>query len=67
MGRLGLCAGRDVPAPEEEIAGEQFKAKEKRQIQEFLQDSHIEAFGYLADRLGPMEGCLGFDVSVQPS
>jgi hypothetical protein len=49
--------------PESEIEGEQYRNAEKRKIQPFLQEAHIEAFGYLADRIGPMGACMGFDVS----
>ncbi|KAJ9474031.1 putative Ergosteryl-beta-glucosidase (putative) [Pseudozyma hubeiensis] len=35
-------------------------------IQTFLQESYIEAFGLLADRLAPMEAFLGFEPMNEP-
>ncbi|KDN52579.1 glycoside hydrolase family 5 protein [Tilletiaria anomala UBC 951] len=52
--------------PEEEIAGGQFKDPTTRSVQQFLQNAYIEAYGYLADVVGNMEGCLGFDLMNEP-
>lgn len=35
-------------------------------IQTFLQTSYIDAFGELADRLAPLEACLGFEPMNEP-
>ncbi|SNX85163.1 uncharacterized protein MEPE_03872 [Melanopsichium pennsylvanicum] len=35
-------------------------------VQTFLQNSYIEAFGELADRLAPLEACLGFEPMNEP-
>ncbi|ORY70465.1 glycoside hydrolase superfamily [Pseudomassariella vexata] len=35
-------------------------------VQSFLQDSLIEAFGRLADEVGPLEACLGFEPMNEP-
>lgn len=35
-------------------------------IQTFLQTSYIDAFGVLADRLGKLEACLGFEPMNEP-
>ncbi|SPC62692.1 uncharacterized protein UHOD_05824 [Ustilago sp. UG-2017b] len=35
-------------------------------IQTFLQSSYIDAFGVLADRLGKLEACLGFEPMNEP-
>ncbi|EST08057.1 Glycoside hydrolase, family 5 [Kalmanozyma brasiliensis GHG001] len=35
-------------------------------LQTFLQNSYIEAFGALADRLLPLEACLGFEPMNEP-
>lgn len=35
-------------------------------IQRFLQDACIEAFGRLADEVGPLEACLGFEPMNEP-
>jgi hypothetical protein len=39
---------------------------EEVSIQRFLQDALIEAFGRLADELGPLEACLGFEPMNEP-
>lgn len=35
-------------------------------VQTFLQNAYIEAFGQLADRLAPLEACLGFEPMNEP-
>ncbi|KAK8075961.1 hypothetical protein PG994_003233 [Apiospora phragmitis] len=35
-------------------------------VQTFLQDAYIEAFGRLADALGHLEACIGFDPMNEP-
>ncbi|CDU25357.1 uncharacterized protein SPSC_05191 [Sporisorium scitamineum] len=39
---------------------------EKVGLQTYLQSSYVEAFGVLADRLAPMEACLGFEPMNEP-
>lgn len=41
-------------------------APEDVSIQTFLQDAFIEAFGRLADQVGHLEACLGFDPINEP-
>lgn len=39
---------------------------EQVSVQQFLQDALIEAFGRLADEVGPLEACLGFEPMNEP-
>lgn len=39
---------------------------EKVSVQQFLQDACIEAFGRLADEVGSLEACLGFEPMNEP-
>ncbi|KAJ1322981.1 glycoside hydrolase family 5 C-terminal domain-containing protein [Microdochium nivale] len=47
-------------------AGKEGDAEEEVSIQTFLQDALIEAFGALADAVGPLEACIGFEAMNEP-
>lgn len=59
----------DALAPKTRVSRSVFGGKgetEDVSIQEFLQDACIEAFGRLADEIGSLEACIGFEPMNEP-